>query len=274
MRLLKQVKNTTPGRFRNALEGKRIAATGRRGKFLIFHLEDKSALVVHLGMSGQVTYWDHAKDNDKSFAVDPVTGLQRSRSQHAPDKHTHALWHLDKGDRIQYRDPRQFGKLFYFEPGEMEGFKPLARLGMEPLDAAFRWPAFHKAMAPKRGMLKPLLLSQHPVAGLGNIYVDEALWLSRLHPRRRAESLDPNHWKALFRAIPKVLKQGLKHRGTTLMDFRNADGTHGGNQELLKAYGRAEEPCLRCRKSLKRIVVSQRATVYCPSCQRPPARLK
>src|SRR6185369_4182452 len=117
---------------------------------------------------GQVTYWDHRKEDDKAFLIYPLTGLQQSPRQHAPDKHTHALIHLQGGDRIQYRDIRQFGYLTLLGPEAKAGFKSLTRLGLEPLDRAFTYAAFKTAMAPKRGMLKALLLSQVPIAGLGN----------------------------------------------------------------------------------------------------------
>jgi formamidopyrimidine-DNA glycosylase len=123
-------------------------------------------------------------------------------------------------------------------------------------------------MRPKRGALKPMLLSQAPVAGLGNIYADEALFRAGLHPLQRAERLGRPQLKALHRAIPAVLRQGLKFGGTTLMDYRDALGGKGSNQERLKAYGRSGQPCLRCGKTLRKITVSQRTTVFCPACQR------
>jgi formamidopyrimidine-DNA glycosylase len=113
-----------------------------------------------------------------------------------------------------------------------------------------------------------MLLSQRPIAGLGNIYVDEALFRAGLHPLQKAERLSLAQLKALHRAIPAVLKQGLKFGGTTLMDYRDALGGKGSNQERLKAYGRAGQPCLRCRRTLVKTLVSQRSTVHCPSCQR------
>jgi formamidopyrimidine-DNA glycosylase len=267
LRLPKQLRHMKPAIFCARLKGRRISSTARRGKFLMILVEEDT-LVIHLGMSGQVTYWDHRRKDDGAFSVHPITGLQRVARQHAPDKHTHALLHLEGGDRIQYRDIRQFGYLALFGPGELAGFKSMARLGLEPLDKAFSYSAFAAAMATKRGMLKALLLSQTPIAGLGNIYVDEALFRAKLHPRLRAEKLKIPELKALFEAIPQVLRQGLKNRGTTLMDYRNADGTKGSNQERLLAYGRAGLACKRCGKTLKKILVSQRTTVFCPACQR------
>ena len=267
VRLPKQVKNLGVAAFCARLKGLRVTGTARRGKFLMLLLEGET-LVIHLGMTGQVTFWDHKKENAKNFVVLPHTGLQKTPSQHAPDKHTHALFHLKGGDRIQYRDIRQFGHMHLFKPAALAHFKPIARLGIEPLDAAFTYAAFKAAMAPKRGALKPMLLSQTPIAGLGNIYVDEALFRAGLNPRQNAEGLKEPQLKALFEAIPAVLRQGLKFGGTTLMDYRDALGGKGSNQERLKAYGRAGKPCVKCRQPLKKTVVSQRSTAHCPSCQR------
>jgi formamidopyrimidine-DNA glycosylase len=265
-RLKKQVRNMPARGFERRLAGQRIVDVGRRGKFLLLRL-DRDILVVHLGMTGQLTYWDHSKREDPGFVVLPHTGLQKTATQHPIDKHTHALFYLDGGDRIQYRDIRQFGHLYLFGPGELEKFQPIRRLGIEPLSPAYTWKAFRSAMADKRGALKPMLLSQRPVVGLGNIYADEALFKAKLHPLQKAERVTEKGWKALFAAIPAVLKQGLKFGGTTLMDYRDALGGKGSNQERLKAYGRAGEPCLRCGRRLKKIIVSQRSTVFCPSCQ-------
>jgi formamidopyrimidine-DNA glycosylase len=266
IRLPKQVRGMGAREFQARLEGARIEGTQRRGKFLIILL-DRETWVIHLGMTGQVTYWDHTRRDSPEFVVLPHTGLQKTPTQHAPDKHTHALVHLQGGDRIQYRDIRQFGYMRLFKPGGLASFKSMARLGMEPLGEGFSLAAFAKAMQGKRGALKPMLLSQHPVAGLGNIYVDEALHRAGLHPLQGAERLSKAQLKALHRAIPAVLRQGLKYGGTTLMDYRDALGGKGGNQERLKAYGRAGEPCRRCGKTLKKIMVSQRSTVFCPACQ-------
>lgn len=267
VRLSKQVRKMTVREFSGRLTGLRIADTSRRGKFLMILLEGET-LVIHLGMTGQVTYWDRKKSDAATFVVSPHTGLQKTPTQHAPDKHTHVLIHLDGGDRIHYRDIRQFGYLRLFKPEALAEFKSISRLGLEPLDGAFTFKAFKAALKNKRGALKPMLLSQTPIAGLGNIYVDEALFRAGLHPRQTAENLKERQLKALYQAIPAVLKQGLKYGGTTLMDYRDALGGKGSNQERLKAYGRAGEPCVRCSRKLVKIIVSQRSTVFCPSCQR------
>ena len=268
VRLKKQVRGMSPARFATKMQGRRILSLGRRAKFLLFGLDQELTLVGHLGMSGQISYWDHRKDDSQSFMISPLTGLQRSPGQHAVDKHTHILLHLDGGDRIQYRDIRQFGYLKLLATDEVPMLPSLQRLGLEPLDPSFSWASFSAALAKHHGMLKALLLNQSAVVGLGNIYADEACFRSGLNPKQRVERLKEPQRRALFEAIPAVLNQALANKGTTLMDYRTSDGGYGQNQDSLLAYGRAGQPCSRCGKILLKTQVSQRTTVYCPRCQR------
>ena len=267
VRLKKQVRGMGVPSFVKALQGRRIESLGRRAKFLLFGLDKGLTLLGHLGMSGQISYWDHKKTDTSSFQVSPLTGLQRSPGQHPVDKHTHVLLHLDGGDRIQYRDIRQFGYLKLLPTEKVAQLPSLKRLGIEPLDG-FTWPRFSEALGRHRGMLKALLLNQAAVVGLGNIYADEACFRSGLHPRQRVERLKEPQRRALFEAIPAVLNQALANKGTTLMDYRTSDGGYGLNQESLQAYGRSGEPCLKCGTELSKIQVSQRTTVFCRHCQK------
>ena len=268
VRLKKQVRGMAASTFERALAGRRILGLERRAKFLLFGLDQGLTLLGHLGMSGQISYWDHKKTDSGRFAVSPLTGLQRTPTQHAVDKHTHVLLHLDHGDRVQYRDTRQFGYLRLLPTAAVAALPSIARLGVEPLGPGFTWEAFTRALGGRRGGIKALLLGQAAVVGLGNIYSDEACFRAGLHPRQRLERLKEPQRRALFEAIPAVLEQALSNGGTTLMDYRSADGQHGLNQDRLQAYGRGGEPCLRCGRELKKMQVSQRTTVYCPHCQR------
>ncbi|HTB33660.1 MAG TPA: bifunctional DNA-formamidopyrimidine glycosylase/DNA-(apurinic or apyrimidinic site) lyase, partial [bacterium] len=267
VRLKKQVRGMSAQAFEKALAGRRMVGLERRAKFLLFGLDSGLTLLGHLGMSGQISYWDRRKPDSAGFVVSPLTGLQRTPQQHAVDKHTHVLLHLDNGDRVQYRDTRQFGYLRLLPSAAVAALPSIARLGLEPLGPGFTWEAFQGALAGRRGGLKALLLGQAAVVGLGNIYSDEACFLAGLHPRQRLERLKEPQRRALFDAIPAVLHQALDNGGTTLMDYRTADGQHGLNQDRLQAYGRGGEACLRCGRALKKIQVSQRTTVFCPHCQ-------
>jgi formamidopyrimidine-DNA glycosylase len=229
--------------------------------------------MIHLGMSGQVSYWDRRKPDEGRFLVSPLTGLQRAATQHAPDKHTHALLTLDKdgGDRIQYRDIRQFGYLRLLDSAQVVTLPSICRLGIEPLGPGFTRAAFDGALKGRRGMLKALLLNQSAVVGLGNIYADEACFAAGLHPKQDVSRLSAAQRDRLFAAIPAVLQQALGAGGTTLMDYRRSDGSHGSNQDNLKAYGHAGLPCANCGATMMRTMVSQRTTVFCPRCQRRKA---
>jgi formamidopyrimidine-DNA glycosylase len=265
LRLPKLVRGMDSRRFVARLAGRRVLSIGRRGKYLLFKL-DQGTLVLHLGMTGQLTYWDHRRKDSPIFLRHRHTGLQKTPTQHAPDKHTHLLLRLDHGDRLQYRDIRQFGHWRLLEGGQTH--PGVERLGLEPLGPEYGWEAFEKALAPRRGKIKALLLSQRPVAGLGNIYADEALHLAGIRPDRRTETLRAQELRRLFEAIPAVLREGLRRGGTTFSDFRGADGRPGRGAEALKVYGRHGLKCLKCGVLLKKIMVSQRTTVYCPRCQK------
>jgi formamidopyrimidine-DNA glycosylase len=264
VRLAKQVRGMSPAAFSRRLAGQRISGLGRRGKYLLFRLSS-GALAIHLGMSGQVTFWDHRRRDTPGFLVHRHTGLQKTAGQHAPDRHTHVLLHLKGGDRVQYRDIRQFGHLRFLD--DPEAFPPFQRLGLEPLGSGWRREDFFGRLKAHRGGIKARLLAQQTVAGLGNIYADEALHLAGIHPLQRTERMGSQKMEALFQAIPRVLEKGLANGGTTLMDFRGAGGEPGSNQESLRAYGRAGEPCLNCGTAMKKILVAQRTTVFCPNCQ-------
>jgi formamidopyrimidine-DNA glycosylase len=268
VRLGKQVRGMAAARFEREAAGRRIEAVERRAKFLLFRLSGGKTLLVHLGMSGQISWWDPAKKDSPGFVVSPLTGLQRTASQHAVDRHTHVLLHLDGGDRIQYRDPRQFGYLRLLDGAAVAALPSMRRLGLEPLGPGFTFEAFSGALAVRRGMLKALLLNQSAVVGLGNIYADEACFAAGLHPRQRLERVREPGRRALFDAIRAVLAQALDNGGTSFRDYRRSDGSHGLNQDRLAVYGRGGEPCQRCGSTLRKTLVSQRTTVFCPRCQR------
>jgi formamidopyrimidine-DNA glycosylase len=252
-----------------ALGGQMIRDIQRRGKFLIFKF-DELWLLVHLGMSGQLTYWDKTQRNDESFSV-TVTGLQQAR-QHAVDKHTHVSFYFEDGNAMHYRDVRQFGKWRLYRSEAFHEAREFWQLGLEPFDKSYTHAKFLERFQGRKLRIKSLLLNQTFVAGVGNIYADEALFEAGIHPERLAHFLSAVEKRRLFRAIPKVLRRGLKHGGTSFQNYLNADGEAGTNQETLRVYGREGEKCRRCRTPIMRIVVTQRGTYFCPRCQ--PARRK
>ena len=232
----------------NALVGERVGQVGRRGKYLIVGFESERSLLIHLRMTGSLR---HAPSGEL-----------------ADDAHTRAVLRLDNGSDVGYRDVRRFGTWELFEPDELAPYLA-ARLGPEPL-GPFSAARLGKRLDGRRAPLKSALLDQRTVAGLGNIYVDEALWRSRLHPLRVAGSLDDDELGRLYRAVRKVLRKGIERQGSTLRDYALPDGAYGTMQDEFRAYGRGGEPCDRCGRPLTRIVVGGRTTTFCAHCQTLP----
>jgi formamidopyrimidine-DNA glycosylase len=230
------------------LVGERVGDVGRRGKYLIVGFDSGRALLVHLRMTGSLR---HAE-----------------RGALADDPHTRAVLILDNGSDVAYRDVRRFGTWELFEQGELPAYLA-ARLGPEPL-GSLSAAQLGRRLEGRRAPLKSALLDQRTVAGLGNIYVDEALWQSRLHPSRGAGGLDGIELARLHRAIRGVLRKALARQGSTLRDYALPDGAYGTMQDEFRAYGRGGEPCERCGSALVRIVVGGRTTTFCPACQALP----
>jgi formamidopyrimidine-DNA glycosylase len=250
------------------LQGQHIESVLRRGKYLVLEL-DRDSLIFHLGMTGQLTLARAGADEDSRFAR-TLTGLQKPLGAHPVDRHTHAVLRLDDGGRLQFRDPRTFGRIFLVEGRAWNRHPRLHRLGPEPLD--LRVASFLAAHFPVHSArpIKALLLDQAFLAGVGNIYADEALFAAGIHPRRPARSLDAAERKCLLEAVRTVLRQGILNQGTTFSDYRQADGALGLHYEHLRAYGRGGLPCRTCGAALAKSLVAQRGTVFCPVCQPIP----
>lgn len=235
--------------LRARLIGQQIEAIGRRGKFLIFSLSGGDSLLVHLRMTGKL----HVVPADEPL-----------------DAHTHIILSLDDGRELRFHDTRKFGRIYLVdEPAEVIG-----RLGPEPIDAEFTVEDFQAMLSSRRRQLKPLLLDQTFLAGLGNIYANEALWHARLHPERLSNSLSADEAANLYEAMRFVLRKGIENLGTTLgqgiTNFYGARGDAGRNQEELQVHEREGQPCFRCNTPIRRLIVGQRATYICPTCQPLP----
>jgi formamidopyrimidine-DNA glycosylase len=235
-----------PAEVAAELEGERIAAVERRGKYLVVRFESGRVLLIHLRMTGSL--------------------LHASNGSLPDDPHRRAVVNLDDGSDVAYRDVRRFGTWLLLEPGEAEPYLA-ARVGEEPLDALFTAARLGERLASRRTSLKAALLDQRTLAGLGNIYVDEALWRARLNPLRPAAGLDRNELRRLHRAIRAALEHGLARQGSTLRDYRLPDGSGGTMQNEFRVYGRRDEPCDRCGTPIARTQVAGRTTWFCPTCQ-------
>ncbi len=239
----------TPREFCRQLVGRRVTGLRRRGKYLIIDLDDGRAWVLHRRMSGNVLY---------RMPADP------------PDDYTRAVFALDDGHELRWTDLRKFGTMWVVEDATMV----MESLGPEPLDAAFTPEVLRARAGGRSAPIKSVVLDQSVLAGMGNLYTDEALHHAGIHPLRPANKLKPDDWARLHAGIVEVLRMGIEGRGsslgTTLRDHINVDGEPGQNQETVRAYGREGAPCYGCGTPMRRIKVGGRGSVFCPKCQPAP----
>lgn len=229
------------------LTGERVSALDRRGKYLVVRFESGRALLIHLRMTGSLLH------------VPAGAGAEA-------DPHRRAVVTLDDGSAVVYRDVRRFGTWLLTEPDELEPYLN-ARLGGEPLAPAFTTKRLGEALANRRAPVKAVILDQRRLAGVGNIYADEALWRAHVHPLRPAGELGEDELRALHRGIRAALKAGIARQGATLRDYRTPDGSSGRMQHEFKVYGREGEPCERCGRPIEKIRAAGRGTWFCPGCQ-------
>lgn len=234
--------------FERRTVGQTIVGISRRGKFANFSLASGDLLIVHRGMTGSLLWRDSS---------DPM------------EAHVRLLFQLDDGSQLRFNDPRKFGKVFVMEATGAERVLPWAHMGPEPLNGAFTLARFRQSLERRTGLIKPLLLGQRLVVGLGNIYVDEALHLARIHPTRRANTLTPGEIKRLHAAIGAVLSAAVEGRGTTFSSYMDIDGRAGPYTDKLRVFGRQGSECPRCRTPIVKFVVGGRGTHICPRCQVP-----
>lgn len=239
----------TPRQFTVALREKRILTVTRRGKFIVCTLDSGQRFLTHLRMSGRLELVPAAAPRDV---------------------HERVILGLDDGRDLRFHDPRKFGRMTVTPPAP----DPLSALGPEPLDPALTPAEFAARLRATRRMLKSLLMDQTFLAGVGNIYADEALWRAKLHPRRCSATVTTAEARWLLESLRIVLRRGIRNLGTSLGDghtnFASATRRKGRNKELLRVYQRTGQPCARCGTPIVRIVVGQRGTHFCPQCQPAP----
>ena len=235
--------------FAALVQGRRIDELRRRGKYLLIDFDDESGLIVHLRMTGS---------------------LMTSPSQAAPIRFEHIAFWLDDGNSLRFADQRKFGRIEYRPPGNRSPLE--AKLGPEPLTDAFTSAYLTRALAKRTASIKAMILDQRIVAGVGNIYADEALFRSRIHPLTPAGQLSEQRVASLVRSIKTVLRSGIDNRGTTFSSYRDGNGEAGANQKRLRVYGRGRrgEPCLRCGQALVTLVAGGRTSHVCLRCQPAP----
>jgi formamidopyrimidine-DNA glycosylase len=234
--------------FRDRLKGRRISKAERKGKYLLLQLDDGNVLVVHFGMSGRF--------------------LRGTKRNPLPD-HTHVVITFQQGGDLRYVDPRAFGEMFVTPADELGKVKELAHIAIDPLETDFTWQQFSEQLASRRSKLKPVLMDQGFISGLGNIYSDEVLFAAGLRHDRMSDELSAQEVRRLYRAIQEIVQEAIRFRGTTLGDEAYVDlyGKPGEYQNELRVYGRSGEPCRRCRTAIQTVKYSGRNSFYCPQCQ-------
>jgi formamidopyrimidine-DNA glycosylase len=250
-----------PRKKLRGLVGARITAIRRHGKYLLVDTDTPDSLLVHLGMTGR-------------FLIDPGARSKSGRLHLGPEatpraKHTHLVLWLDDGRELRFVDARRFGQLDVVARDREHAHPALKVLGPDPLVHGIDGALLYERSRGRKSTLKAFVLDQSVLAGVGNIYASEALWKAQLRPTTRAHRLTVESSRRLAEAILEVLHNALDNGGTSLRDFVDADGTEGENADYLWVYGRAGEPCLRCKTPIRRAVHQGRATYYCPTCQTP-----
>ena len=239
------------------ITGTRVLRLRRRSKYILVDLDSDETLLIHLGMSGRML-----------VSGDPLG--QFVHDHPAPEKHDHVVFNMDNGARITFNDPRRFGAMDLLETATGDSHPLLASIGPEPLGNGFDENYLINALATRNTPMKSALLDQKTVAGLGNIYVCEALFRSKIHPTRPARKVSKDRISRLVPIIRDVLNDAIEAGGSSLRDFRQADGELGYFQHSFDVYGREADPCRTpgCTSTIRRIVQSGRSTFYCPTCQR------
>jgi formamidopyrimidine-DNA glycosylase len=235
-----------PG-FEEMLRGRAIERVRRRGKYLLIELGGKKVWIVHLGMSGRLVYVPEPRPREK---------------------HDHIVARLVGGGEIRYRDPRRFGLALVLPVEELRAWAPLRGLGVDPFEPAFTAGYLEERARASRRRIRDLLIDQSVIAGLGNIYANEALFRAGVRPAARAGGLARERIGRIVAAVRRVLREAIAGRGTSLSDYRDGDDRAGDFQRFLRVYGREGRACRRCGGRIKRVALGGRGAFYCPRCQR------
>ena len=233
--------------FKDELKGSKINGINRRGKYIIFELNTDKNMIIHLRMTGKLL----------------VKEVEEFR-----DKHTHVIFSLNDGQEIRFNNIRKFGRIYLIDKNHPEQAGGLAKLGPEPLSDDLSVEDFKKLFKGRSAIIKSLLLNQKFIAGIGNIYGDEILYLAGIKPDRKADSLSDEEKEKIYYKMRDILEKGIIYGGTTFSDYVNAFGEKGSFQEELKVHQREGEKCHNCESEIKKIKVGGRSTYYCPQCQK------
>jgi formamidopyrimidine-DNA glycosylase len=251
----KDLRFPLPANFNHRLEGAKLTRLGRRAKYLVGELSTGEALIMHLGMTGRFT----------------VSGKGKGKFHYAAgedEKHDHVVFDMSGGARVIFNDARRFGFMDLWPTDDLENYAPFSGMGPEPISNAFSGAYLHEAFAGKKTPVKSALLDQDVVAGLGNIYVCEALFRSGISPKALAGAIRRDRLERLAVEVRKVIEEAIAAGGSTISDFKTASGDLGYFQHRFQIYDREGDPCVVCSKPVKRLVQSGRSTFWCRNCQK------
>lgn len=255
---------TSPKRLQQELAGRKVTTLDRHGKYLLARLDSDATLLLHLGMTGQL-FGEGASNLRLLRALERrSTGSEKPRG-FSPDEHTHLqVEFADRGPRVFFRDVRKFGKVLLIGAGASDA--RLEKLGIDALEADGA--VLFEAARSRKIPIKSLLLDQAVIAGIGNIYADEALFIAGVSPKRAAHRVDAAACAAIVSAAQKVMRRSIQTGGSSISDYVNPDGSDGGYQNERRVYGREDEPCPTCGTPIRRFVIAQRSSHFCPACQK------
>lgn len=249
--LPKMIKDISPADFKKIVIGSKITRVVRRAKFLITELNTGFFMAIHLKMTGQLIYLKKIKDIKEK------------------NRHTHIIYYFDDGSVLLHNDMRQFGYVKLFQKKELDSFFTEQKIGPEPLEKKFTLSKFKVLLAAKpRLKIKPLLMDQTFLAGIGNLYAQEVCWYAKILPDRLVKSLKEKEIKDLYHGLKKILKEAIKNKGSSVDTYVDANGQTGDYLKKIKVYGREKKICLRCKGEIKKIILAGRGTCYCPCCQK------
>jgi len=248
--------------FKKVIKNKKIKNIWRRAKNIIFDLSEGYSILVHQKMTGHLLVGKWKLENEKWL---PIKAGPLSDPY---NRFLHIIFFLDNGDMIALSDARKFAKIELWKTDELLNSKEFKNLGPEPLEKNFTLEKFKKVFENKKGRVKQVIMDPATIAGVGNIYASEALWVAKIHPEKNVAKLSKKELKSLYEAIQKVLTLGVKLGGESFSDYRKPDGTKGDFDTKRKAYKKEGQKCHRCGTKIKRIKVAQRSAFFCPSCQK------
>ncbi|HHE67581.1 MAG TPA: DNA-formamidopyrimidine glycosylase [Candidatus Parcubacteria bacterium] len=264
-KLIKKPKSFTA--FKKALKGRKIEAVRRRGKNILLEVSGGKTILIHQKLTGHLLFGKWRRKKGKW-----ISEINGPLAEDPMNKFLHIIFWLDKGCQLALSDLRKLAKLELWDKKELERSKGFLELGPEPLSRDFSFQKFKEAIAKKKGPIKRVLMDQKVIAGIGNIYSDEILFLARIHPLTPANMLSAKQIKKLYQSIREILKIAIKYKGTTILsgaeEYRLPSGERGKYQEKRQVYRKENKPCPRCGKKIKRIKIGQRSAHFCSVCQK------